>query len=217
MEDLSLTNLDIITSSIVKKMGSVGLFHYNKLTFLFEYFFIKNFGRRFTNEPFVKLPHGPVISNYKSQIEKLVDLRVFNINKKLLNMKRSVDDFNYQKILIKRTDLLAQISIPQNCIELLLDQIIKKYSNYSVSELERIVYKTPPMKKYLSFVKAGFKKEKGGYILRDCIKISRFKSTKTEGRRIALKHLQEHPYINFKRQKELTTELEYFSILRPKI
>ncbi len=63
-----ITNLDCVTATIVNLLGSVGLFHYNKLASLFEYFYIKNFGKRYTEEYFVKLPHGPVIRDYKKQI-----------------------------------------------------------------------------------------------------------------------------------------------------
>ena len=38
--------LSQVSATIVSEMNDVGIYHFNKLTYLFEYFFIKNFGAK---------------------------------------------------------------------------------------------------------------------------------------------------------------------------
>lgn len=212
-----LTNLDLVTSSIVDVMGKVGLFHYNKLTYLFEYFFIKNFGERYTKEYFIKLPHGPVISNYKKQINKLFALGLVNVDFDNLNYKRAVDDYSYDKVLIEKSEQTKIAIIPEENVMMLLKKIINLYGNLNTKELEQIVYQTKPIKNYINAQRQGKKKSKGGYILKDCIKLSEYRNIVTEGRKIALKHIQENPSIDFNLQNEVAKELSDLEKLRPQV
>ena len=208
LSQIELSNLDLVTATIVHEMGQIGLFHYNKLTYLFEYFFIKNFGCRYTKERFIKYPHGPVIPNYQKQITNLIINNVIagDINK--ISQRRKVDTDYYEKTIIKSLPQTSNFIIPNKGIYFLLKQIISTYGNLSVEDLEKVVYKTEPIKKFLS---NPFKKKTGGYVLTsDCIKIRDFNTDKAKGLRLALKHLEKYPK-NHNDYKELEKEYNYFS------
>ncbi len=211
----NLSKLDHVTATIVYKMDQVGLFHYNKLTYLFEYFFIKNFGKRYTGEYFIKITHGPVIPNYKNHIKRLSSLNIVEFDAKDLNFWEIDDDHRHQAVLIRKSSETANAIISEKCIYSLIKQIIEKFGQLSVNELEKIVYKTEPMKNYLA---SPYKKKTGGYVLKgDCIKISKYKSPKTEGRRRALEHVQKYPAVDFELQKQFAKELAYLETMRPQV
>lgn len=213
-----MTPLDKITCSIVEELGSVGLYHYNKLTYLFEYSFIRNFGDRYTEEYFIKLPHGPVISKYKTQIESLVRLGYLKADLDALKTQRTVDDYDFQKICISKTETTKLAIVSESNIQMLLNVILKKYSSLSIPDLERAVYGTEPVQNCERAISMGFKKETGAYILKgDCLRISDFKNARTKGRKMALEHARKYPGINFEIQKEAAIELSGLSSLRPKI
>lgn len=218
MNTTNLTNLDIVTLYIVKKTGKIGLYHYNKLTYLFEFFFIKNFGSRFTKEYFIKLPHGPAIANYKNQITKLTQYGYYDIDLKLLKHRRQVDDYLYRKILIQSGSRLDGFEFPIKYVQKLIDQIVEKYATMTVAQLEKVVYKTKPLIMYQKKVKQGFKNKTGGYILKgDCLKISEHKNSMTEGRKLALEHIKKYPKIDFEQQAKLLKEFEFLEKLRPQV
>ena len=98
---MPFSQLDQVTATIVYQLERVGVYHYNKLTYLTEYLFIKNFGKRLTNEKFIKLPHGPVITNYRKQIASLQSRSIVNVDLDELNKIRKLnDDFIQSKIAI---------------------------------------------------------------------------------------------------------------------
>lgn len=210
-----ITKLDRVTSSIVYELGEVGVFHYCKLAYLFEYFFIKNFGSRYTKEYFIKLPHGPVIINYKNQISNLYGMEIIDVNLKELKRNRNFDDFN-ETVLIKSNPKTSACLIPEKMAYALLLQILQKFGSMSVKDLEKFVYETSPIKKYIEAVSMGFKRPTGGYVLKgDCIRMKDYKNSRTKGREIAMKHLQKYPHINFQTQKELIEEMKELNNLRP--
>lgn len=213
---MSLTNLDIVTATIVYEMEHVGVFHYCKLTYLFEYFFIKNFGTRYTKEHFIKLPHGPVISNYKRQISKLYDHNILQVDVDEFNRVKGLDDYN-ETVTISPATESANYLIPERMAYALLLQVLREYGSLTVRELEEVVYKTSPVIKYCHGVEEGFKPRTGGYVLKgDCIRMKDHKNCKTKGREIALKHLRKYPTVNFETQKELVKELKDLEQMRPK-
>ena len=213
---INITPLDRTTATIVYIMKEVGILHYNKITYLFEYFFIKNFGERYTKEKFIKLPHGPVISNYKKQIINLANLKLFDTDVKKISENSSLDDAVLDRIPINENENTGKFIIKEKMVFSLLKRIIDKYGYLPKEKIEEIVYKTPPVKNYLRKVKTGFKRrETGGYILTDCIRMSDYKNPITKGRMLALKHLQKYPHINYKLQKELAEEFSDLEKLRP--
>jgi len=60
-----------VACTILNELGEIPVLKYNKLLYLFEYLYIKNFGRRYTGESFKKINKGPVVDDYKNQILKL--------------------------------------------------------------------------------------------------------------------------------------------------
>ena len=215
IDDINFSSLDKVCATTVYIMENVGVFHYNKLAYLFEYFFIKNFGHRYSKEQFIKLPHGPVIMKYKKQITFLSKLNVFDVNETELNKKRKLEDDINIKISIKSNKNTKNFIISESSIFSLLFNIIEKFGFLSVTDLENEVYKTSPMKKYIELSSSGFKKESGGYILKGCIAISKYKNSVTEGRKLALKHIQKYPTIDFNLQKELANDLSDMEYMRP--
>lgn len=212
-----LTNLDIISATIVNEMKSIGIYRYNKIIYLFEYFFVKNFGFRYLNEKFIKYPHGPVISNYKKQIRKLYELGIYDVDVDELNKKRIFDDYVYQEILIKSTSKTSELITNNIEIFTLINAIINKFGNLSIDELEEIVYKTSPLKNYMEKFEMGWKKKTGSYILSDCIKPSSYITSKTQGRKLALMHLSKYPEINFELQKKMSEEVSDLIKMRPNL
>lgn len=210
-----LTNLDAVTISIVNLLGEVGLYRYNKLTYIFEYLFIKNFGRRYTNEYFIRLPHGPVISNYKDQIEKVTNMGLFDCDLSALGRKRVVDDYKYERVAICRSESAGDVQYLDEMTQSLLINIIRKYGRLSIGELEQMVYKTKPMVRYMNAVDCHTKKPYGGHVLKDYLKISEHKTLAAKGRALALKHIQKYPEIDFEQQKQLAEELSDLEELRP--
>jgi len=210
-----LSNLDRVTATIVHEMGKIGLFHYNKLTYLFEYFFIKNFGCRYTKEEFIKLPHGPVISNYKTQITNLIRHGVFSGNIAEIHKSRKLDDDKRIKTTILSTELTSQYTVQENGIIILIRQIVNKYGHLSVDDLEDVVYQTNPVKKYLS---NPFKQKTGGYILKnDCLKMKSYRTKEAEGRRLARKHLKKYPVEKKENKKILEEEYDNLIPMRPSV
>ncbi|HPG39098.1 MAG TPA: Panacea domain-containing protein [bacterium] len=210
-------NLDEITSSIVFLTDEIGVYHYNKLTYLFEYFFIKNFGFRYTKEKFLKYPHGPVISNYKNQIHRLYKNGIINVNCDELNKKRTVDDYLYKKIIISKTDLTISNIITNSEIFNFIEMIIEKFARLTTDELENIIYQTTPIKNYLTLQENNYRKKIGGYIFPDCIRLKDYKDIVVKGRELALKHSLKYPQIDIELHKDLAIELAYMSNLRPKL
>jgi len=210
--------LDQVTASIVVYLGEVNLYHYNKLTYLFEYFYIKNFAIRYTKEPFIKLPHGPVISNYKKQIKLLSEKGTYKVDLNKLGKKRIVDDYVYSSVLIRKTDLTSELLIDDSLASSLLKKVLDKFALYNVNDLEQIVYSTSPVINYLKRVEQGFKREIGGEILKgDCIRMKDYKNKMSEGKKLALKHLQKYPSPTSEQMQEYEEEFSWLKELRPSL
>jgi len=216
LESLQRSKLDRVTSTIVYELEKVGIYHYNKLTYLFEYLFIKNFGTRFTKEKFIKLPHGPVISNYKKQITELTKLNYYVTNLDMLNKNRKLeDDYLIRKIYIYRNDNTQKLILENKMIYDFLLKILDKYAHLKVEELEEIIYKTLPVKKYIEKMKKGFRKPTGGYVINNNISIKKFVNDISKARRMLLEHAEKYPFINYEQQKKYEEEFSYLEKLRP--
>jgi hypothetical protein len=207
--------LDQLTVSIVYQLKSVGVFRYNKLTYLFEYLFIKNFGKRFTGHQFCKLPHGPVIQDYKAQIRKLHNSNVVNTDMAALMTKRPLEDDIYHALLpIYSTNQTENFLIKNPMVMDFLKKVLDKYALLSDVEIERVVYRTQPVVKYLELVKDGFKREIGGRVLDNNVKI-RSNNPVTKARQKVLKHLEKFPTINATQHLKYAEEVAYLNNLRP--
>lgn len=215
MKDQDYIKLDEIIATIINQMGEVDLYHLNKLTYLFEFLFVKNFGRRYTGELFIKLPHGPVIKGYKKVFERLFQAGILETDLKKLREQRKLSDDYHVKILLKKTEKTKTVIKLDKMIMDFIKKIIIKYGYLSVKDLEKEVYKTKPVKEYLSKVENGFKQQTGSYVLRDCIKISEYKNPVTQGRRLALEHLNKYPDINAKQYQVYEEEFSSLKKLRP--
>ena len=203
--------LDRVTSTIVYEMEHVGIFHYNKLTYLFEYFYIKNFGERFSNEYFPKYPHGPVISNYPKQISTLINDSIFDGDINDIKIMRPMDDFDYRKKTLKKNSSTQNNIVMNKLARLLLVKIINRFGHLTCSELEDVAYKTKPVINYLKEVDAGFKKQTGGYVLKgSTIKIKEGKKSFSEGMKIAFAHMKKYSHVDY---EQLSKDAEEFSFL----
>jgi len=213
----NLNKLDEVAVSIVNESGELGVFHYNKLIYLFEYLFIKNFGHRYTDEKFIKLPHGPVIKDYKKQIQKLFNLGLLYVDSEYFKTRNTLsdDDLAYCKVEIAKTGKSKNLIQNELVYDFLL-KVLNKYSTYSVKELENLVYQTAPVKNYLAAVKEGRKKEKGGYILfNDCIRSKKYETPKAKGRNLALQHFEKYPAIKVEQYVNYSKEFEPLTGMRP--
>jgi len=201
-----------VSVSIVNLLDSVGVYKFNKLTYLFEYFFIKNFGQRYTKELFIKLPHGPVISAYKSFITSLYEKELIDTDiTQLKSKKKFEDDIEITTCIISRNP--GYVYIHENIVSGLLRQVVVKYAGLSVPELEKIVYQTVPVKKYLE---DSFKKDIGGYVLDGGgIKMKDYNTTEINGRKLYLKHISKFPDYNPELHARLANEYEDMEKLRP--
>lgn len=210
--------LDSLTATLLLESGSVGLFHYNKLAYLSEFLFIKNFGARYTGELFLKLPHGPVIAGYKKQIMRLSKDGVLVVDLDKLNSKRTLkeDDYNLP-VKIRATDGTKEISVKERIIRDFIKQVVQKYGELSTTDIERAVYNTEPVKKYLQLAASGFRKQIGGYILKsDCIRIKDYKDAQSEGRLTYLQHICKHPTVSPDIQRKVASEFDDLNGLRPR-
>lgn len=211
----SLNNLDSITSTIVYELKKVGVYHYNKLTYLFEFLFIKNFGFRYTSELFIKLPHGPVIHNYKNQISELVKNGYLTVDlNKLMQERKLTDDYNI-KINICHTDTTITHLISESVVYDFLRRVLDKYAYLNDDQLEEVIYKTSPVIKYMN---SAYKPNTGGYVLdNNGIKMKDYLSNpKVKARKYAIKHFLKYPEINIVQHLNFHKELTYLEKLRPK-
>jgi uncharacterized phage-associated protein len=213
MRPTELTDLDRVTATIVNRKSGIGLFHYNKLTYLVEFLFIKNFGKRLSGEKFIKYPHGPVIVDYHKQIEKLHNRSIVTVDLKELRTKRSFEEGERAKVSIQKTETTKKYLYPTSMVQDFIYGVVDKYGEYPADELEKIVYSTAPVINYKNSI---FKRVTGGYILTgDCIRMKDYKSPITEGRKKALEHLKKYPTVNWKQQKKLIKEFAPLESLRP--
>jgi Protein of unknown function (DUF4065) len=207
------SNLISVGSTLLYLSRELGLFHYNKLVYLFEYFYIKNFGKRFTKEAFIKLTHGPVIVGYKNHIEGLVRLKIAKADIQTLKMNRDVDDTIYPKFRIVPSVNIQNYILRDHTLFSFVQALIDRFGGLPILQLEKVVYDTGPMKAYSA---SQFKKETGSYILSaDCIKMKDYSNEITEGRRRALDHLRMYPKVNYEQQERLAAEFSGLSRLRP--
>ncbi|OGU11603.1 MAG: hypothetical protein A2X61_16615 [Ignavibacteria bacterium GWB2_35_12] len=208
-----ISNLDKVCITIVNELGKVGIFHYNKLTYLFEYFYIKNFGERFTNEKFPRITHGPIISNYQSQITKLIKQGIIFTNIDNLPKKRNVDDKIYEKIPLTKTEITKNFILDGIVYEL-VKAILNKFSHFSCNKLEQFVYLTQPMK---NFMTSKFSKKIGGYVLDSpSIRLKDYK-IKSNGKQLYINHIKKFPNINLEQQEIDAKEFTFLDKLAPKL
>lgn len=209
-----IDKLESVLIYIAFKCGKIGVYHLNKLTYLFEYFYIKNFGERFTKELFLKYPHGPVITNYKSVLIELAKRNFFITDLDELKKNRKLtDDYAYGKQIISfNKNISLKIKLPNNA-ELLLDKIVSQFGSLSVDELETFVYETEPIINYQNNL---YKKEIGGYILESpMINLKKNKEQLPEGIKIALKHMKKYPTFSLEQQRKDYEEFAFMEKLRP--
>lgn len=211
-DNIELSKLDLVTNTIVYEMKEVGVYRYCKLAYLFEYFFIKNFGKRYTKECFIKLPHGPAITDYKKQIANLHSAGLIETDIDELKRQHKLDDFN-ESIRIRPTATSKNHLIPEEMAYELLRQVIRKFGHISLNDLEAAVYKTSPVVKY---VQSHFKPKNGGYVLKgDCIRLKDYQNARTKGRELAMEHLHKYPPMDSETEAKIMKEFESFERLRP--
>lgn len=217
--EIHKTRLNAITINIVNELGKVGVFRYNKLTYLFEYLFIKNYGERYTHQMFPKLPHGPVISDYKKVILNQCEGGFIDTDIKNLKLKRKLnDDRPEQKetIWLNKTSSSKDIIIPEKTVYNFLLRVLDKYQSLSDDEIEELVYKSSAVINYIKKYEAGFKPKTGGFVLAsDCIKINGSDSIEFKARQFVIKHELKHPTVNIEQQNLLYNDLAYLEKLRP--
>ncbi|MBL1212449.1 MAG: DUF4065 domain-containing protein [Ignavibacteriae bacterium] len=205
--------------TIVYLMGKVGIFHFNKLLYLLEYHFIKKYGCRFTGEQFVKITHGPVVTNYKQKINYLFKSGYVTTDIETLKMKRRLeDDKAASRIPICSNDNTENYLLDNPIAFNLLRNIVDKYGGLPVDDLERIVYSTEPVINYVDAAAfSPFVKEKGGYVLKSPhIKIREQKERIPEWKKMALKHMQKFPTVKDPQQmKEDYEDFKNLEYLRP--
>lgn len=207
--------LDSIACTFVLELEQVGIYHFNKLVYLFEYLYIKNFGSRYTKESFIKLPHGPVITNYKKRISQLYNQGYIDTDIEKLNSYRKVDDDFKERVIIASNIKTQELVIEDSIALMLTKKIAKQYGQLDIPELEALVYTTTPVVNYLSKVDAGFKNATGGYVLKDCVRFSDYKSPKIVGRKKAIEHLKNHPKVRSDQYSKLVDELNILNKFRP--
>lgn len=201
-----------VSVSIVNLLGNVGVYKFNKLTYLFEYFFIKNFGQRYTKEYFIKLPHGPVIKDYKHFITSLYDKKLIDTNIAQLKNKRKFEDDIEITTSIKSLNR-GYIYIHENIVSGLLRQVVYKYAEMSIPELEKIVYQTVPVKRYLE---NNYKQDIGGYVLDGSgVTMKDYNTARINGRKLYLKHISKFPDYNPELHARLAKECADMEKLRP--
>jgi hypothetical protein len=199
-------------------LGSCGLYHYNKLTYLFEYYFIKNFGKRYTGEEFVKLPHGPTIVNYKKQISELSKVGMYNVDLSVLSRNRKVDDFDNNSVPISSTEKTRELLLAESLPLQLLTEVLKRFALMPVAELETFVYQTKPLQMYQKSQSLGYKKKVGGYVLKgECIRFADFQNPQTAGRMLALNHIQKYPAVNVEQHRKLSEEVAFIESMHPSL
>jgi uncharacterized phage-associated protein len=206
-------HLEQVGATIISLMKSLGVYRYNKLLYLFEYLHIKNFGKRYTKEVFIKYTHGPVIRNYKAHLVQLEQKGIAQIDISLLMKTRKVDNDPVGVIPISATDSTIEFMVQNPLIRAFVNSLCDHFGEMDVEELERYVYATEPIRNYLA---SPFKKPTGGYILSsDCIKLAEHKSALSEGRRMASEHLEKYPKIDYTQHRKLAEEFSDLSAMRP--
>jgi hypothetical protein len=211
-----VNKLNNVMATIVQELGEVGVFHFNKLAYLFEYFYIKNFGKRYTKEQFCKLPHGPVISGYKKYISDLKKRQLINVDLDNLMKKRTLDDLQLEKIKITKTDKTFEGTIKNPELYKFIKQLANKFGKLTTPEIEEAVYSTPPVAKIKQAIENGLLKETGSYILKgNGIRMKDYRNGRNKSRLAYMKHLEKYPKVNKPLQKELREELAYLTKLRP--
>lgn len=207
--------IDLVTVTIVNELNETGVFKYNKLAYLVEYLFIKNFATRLSGENFIKLPHGPVIGNYKKQIYKIYNEGIYDLDIDVLCEKRKVDDDMAMKLPVRIKQADSKLVIKDCAILDFIKKVLNKYSGYSSEELEKIVYRTPPMVKFMEALRNGFKTATGSYILKDCITLKEYKTPVTLGRLEYLKHIEKYPNVRDGQYEQFYNEFKILERMRP--
>jgi hypothetical protein len=209
--------LQQVISEFFRKREHIGVYHFNKILYLFEYFYIKNTGKRFLKEPFIKLPHGPVVSNYKRQLENLFNDGILIMDISELKKHRDIDSDRHIKLAIRKGYNINNYSIQDYTAFSILSHVIEKYSDLSIDELEQFVYHTEPVIRY-QINSEGYKMRKkiGGYVLRSPnINITKYKKTISEGAKLAAEHLKKYPTINIEQLNKDIEEFAFLEKLRP--
>lgn len=214
---LDAEKLNRVAATILAELGEIGIFHFNKLIYLFEWLYIKNFGERYTGEYFIKLPHGPVISNYKKIVAKLCSDGIAETDISALNKHKNLDDDLHLKIPIKRTKRTSEMVITNKIVYQFLKQILHRYANLSCKEIEKEVYKTAPVKHYLSLVESGKRKATGGYLLKSPGIREYSRISKTIARKHLLEIEKKYPVPNADEMNNQYLEWKFLEQLRPQI
>jgi len=211
-----LNSLKIVSSTIVALNEGIGVYHLNKLTYLFEYFFIKNFGRRYTGEKFVKLPHGPVIQSvtpYKDLISSLAEQSVIDTDVDEISKNRKLDDdYIYRKIPIKPKNVESSLLTNPFLLDL-AKNVVFKFGNLGVNDLEEFVYKTRPV---VNYENNPYKKDVGGYVIvSDNIRLGDYKTETADYHYNLLKYYEDAPRMGAELHGKYSEEFSFLEKLRP--
>ncbi len=233
--------LEAVTTSIVELKGEISLYYFNNLTYLFEYFFIKNFGCRYMNGLFIKQPNGPVISNYKQLIKTLVKKKLIQTDLDMLFQKHQDDNSLSIRVNIRAGAEIHNHQPLEPIVLDLLEQIVDKYGNLTIEDLKQLVEKTyTKQQDAYNGITAGaaigstglmsmFGNLFGGIVggvvgalasyppsICDPTLILR-ESSEKNGLRLYWEHSQQYPNTDAELQEKNKQEMRFFEALRPAI
>ncbi len=97
----------------------------------------------------------------------------------------------------------------------LLSQIIDKYASLSCKEIETVVYETLPVKNYLTKVEQGYKKEIGGMVLKDCIPMTKMRSSVNPAIKMYYEHKLKFPDDDIEQMEITEKEFQFLEKMRP--
>jgi len=195
--------------------SGLGVFQLNKLAFLYEYFHIKNFGERYTFDRFIKLPHGPVITNYKNTIKKAAENTVLDADIHAIWNNNGWQNHSHTIQIIRPGRNLLNAGINTEAQYNLAIAVIKKFADMKPKDLEKFVYSTQPVKRFLELEAAGHKYTS---VLRgDVIKLKDYKSDAQKGMKRYHSHIEKYPTVNWKLQNKFFEELRWLEKYRPGI
>lgn len=141
-DDIVFSKLHEIIMYIVNKMTKVSKFKLAKLIYLIDLESIKINNRLITDSYYIRLYDGPLSVNFDKIVEQLL------VNEIRIQYK------NRLPIICSKGGRIVKLSLKKE-EEILIDQILEKYGDYSNRQLKTLTYLTAPMKRVLRKEKDG--------------------------------------------------------------
>lgn len=179
-------------------VGGVGMFHYSKLQYLFEFLYLKNYGERYTGERFVKYELGPVINEYKVQLLKLDELGILSVDRDALYRNAGVNKGSYITKRIEVGSRAQEFALTDERELKLLNGVIERFGNLSTDALKKVVYSTLPLK---------LNPKHNHEVLTDEVVEMIVDNPIVQGKQMAEEHLKKYPTINQEKRAEFIHEL----------